>query len=212
VIDWLCDQAIGHNAAVAFFYFDYTAGKEQSPTNVLGAVLKQIVGGLEEIPEGITQAYGDYRKMIDRRGLQLADILKMLQTAASKRPTFICIDGLDECAARYRIQLLDSLNQVLEQSPESRIFLTGRPQIQAEVERCLSGTAMALRITPQRLDIIRYLHRRLDGDPDPELMDSDLAADILKKIPEEISEMWVEAITRKVCVLTDTYLDSFWSR
>jgi len=198
VIDRLDDQAWQHTATVAGLYCDFAAGKEQSPTNMLGAVLKQIVGGREEIPEEIVQAYGDYRRMIDRRGLQLADVLKMLQTAVSKRPIFICIDGLDECAAEYRIQLLDSLNQILQQSPETRIFLTGRPQIQAEVERCLSGTAMALRITPQRPDIIRYLHRRLDGDPDLELMNSDLAADILKKIPEEISKMWVEAITRKV--------------
>jgi len=40
VIDNLCDGAGGRNAAVACFYFDFAAQKEQSSTNVLGAMLK----------------------------------------------------------------------------------------------------------------------------------------------------------------------------
>ncbi|RPA99100.1 hypothetical protein L873DRAFT_1684900 [Choiromyces venosus 120613-1] len=52
VIDSLCDQAEGENVAVACFYFDYAEGKEQTPTRVLGALLKQIVAGSEVIPPG----------------------------------------------------------------------------------------------------------------------------------------------------------------
>ena len=108
---------------------------------------------------------------------------------AGERPTFICIDALDECVAKYRVKLLDSLNQILQKSPGTRMFVTGRPHIQAEVENRLSGRVITIRITPRRLDIISYLHTRLDEDTRPDAMDNSLKADILRKIPEDISEM-----------------------
>ena len=113
----------------------------------------------------------------------------MLQTTVSEKPTFICIDALDECVAGYRVKILDSLNQVLQRSPGARVFVTGRPHIEAEVGRRLSGRGTALRITPRRHDIISYLHSRLDEDTVPDAMDSSLKADILEKIPEDVSEM-----------------------
>ena len=57
VIDELCDQAGGQNSTVACLYFDFTTRKEQSPTNQLGALLKQLVWGLEAIPQEISLVY-----------------------------------------------------------------------------------------------------------------------------------------------------------
>jgi len=48
---------------------------------------------------------------------------------------------------------------------------------------------MTIRITPRRNDIISYLHTRLDEDTRPDAIDSSLKADILRKIPDDISEM-----------------------
>ena len=189
VIDSLCDRARGQEVAVACFYFDFAAQKEQSPASMLGAVLKQIVSGLEKVPRGIAQAYEDQKKVIGGRELQLDDTVRMLQTIASEKPTFICIDALDECVAKYRVKLLDSLNHILQRSPGTRVFVTGRPHIQAEVGSRLPGRAMTIRITPRRHDIINYLHTRLDEDIRPDAMDSSLKADILKKVPDDISEM-----------------------
>ena len=189
MIDRLYDQAREGNATVAYFYFDFAAKKEQSPKNMLGAVLKQVVRGLEEIPEEISLAYHDQKTVFGGRGLRIVDIVRMLQNTASQKPTFICIDALDECVTRYQVELLDSLSQILHCSPGTRIFVTGRPQIQAEVERRLSGRAIAVRITPRRNDIISYLQYRLNEDETPDVMDSSLKADILKRIPDDISEM-----------------------
>ena len=188
VIDRLGDRVGGQEVTVACFYFDFAAQKEQSPASMLGAVLRQVVGGLEEVPREIAQAYQNQKQVIDGRGPQLANIVKMLQNTASIKPTFICIDAIDECVARHRIKILDSLNQILQSSPGTRMFVTGRPHIQAEVGNRLSGRT-ALRITPQKHDIISYLHSRLGEDTMPDAMDSSLKADILKKIPEEVSEM-----------------------
>ena len=46
-------------------------------------------------------------------------------------------------------------------------------------------------VSPRRDDIVTYLHSRLGEDPSPDAMDSALEADILKKIPDDISEMYV---------------------
>ena len=189
VVDSLCDRAGDQEVAVACLYFDFAAQKEQSPASMLGAVLKQIVSGLEKVPKGIAQAYEKQKKVIGGRGPQLDEIVKMLQATADERPTFICIDALDECVAKYRVKLLDSLNQILQRSPGTRVFVTGRPHIQAEVGNRLSGRVITIRITPRKLDIISYLHTRLDEDTRPDAMDNSLKADILRKIPEDISEM-----------------------
>jgi len=193
VIDSLCDQAGGQNATVACFYFDFAAQNEQSPTNILGSILKQLVCGQEEIPEEISQAYEDQKNAIGGRGPRLSDIVKMLQTTSSKRRTFICIDALDECVEGHRFKLLDSLNQILQVSPGTRIFMTRRPHVLPEIRRRLTRRTTSISISPKRDDIIGYLRSKLDEDTNLDAMDSSLKADIMKKIPEDISEMYVEA-------------------
>ena len=185
-MDKLGDRAEGQGVTVAGFYFDYVAQKEQSPANMLGAVLKQIVSGLEEVPEEIVQAYEGQKQVIGGRAPQLAHIVKMLRNTVSAKRTFICIDALDECMAGYRVKILDSLNQVLQSSPGTRMFVTGRPHIEAEVGKRLSGRGAAIRITPQRHDIIGYLHSRLDEDTTPDAMDGNLKADIVRKISKDV--------------------------
>jgi len=189
VIDSLCDQAGGQNVAVACFYFDFAAQKEQPSTSMLGALLKQVVGGLGEVPGEIMKAYEDHKRVIGGRVLRLSDILMMLQNTSSEKHTFICIDALDECAADDRVKLLDSLRQILQKSPGTRIFATGRPHIQDEIERGIPGGVTTIRVTPKRSDVIGYLRARLNEDTNRDAMDGSLEADILRKIPEDISEM-----------------------
>ena len=100
-------------------------------------MLQQIVSRLEKVPKGIAQVYENQKKVIGVRGPQLDDIVKMLQATAGERPIFICIDALDECVARYRVKLLDSVNQILQRSPGTRVLMTGRLHIQAEVGKHL---------------------------------------------------------------------------
>jgi len=191
VVDSLCDQARERGLAVACFYFDFANQKEQSPTSMLGAILKQVVGGLEEMPGEIAQTYEDQGKVIGGRGPQLADIVKMLHITSSKKRTFICVDALDECLVGYRVKVLDSLNQVLQKCPGTRIFITGRPHVQPEIAKRLPGRVRSVSITPRRNDIIGYIRARLDEDMTPDAMDNILEAEIIEKIPDKISKMYV---------------------
>ena len=191
MIDRLCDQAGEQGATVACFYFDFAAQKDQSSASTMGALLKQVVAGLEEVPPEISRAYQEQRKAIGGREPRLSDIVKMLQIASSKEHTFICIDAIDECMPEHRVKLLGSLNEILQKSPSTRIFVTGRPHIQPEIGRRLSGRVKSLSISTKREDIIKYLHSRLEDDTTPDAMNDSLEAEILKKIPEDISEMYV---------------------
>jgi len=193
VIDTLCDQPGQKNITVACFYFDFAARKDQSSTSMLGALLKQVVGGLREVPEEIVKVYEDQKVAIGGRAPRISDIVKMLQTVSSEKRIFICIDALDECAAEHRAKLLGSLDQILQKSPGTRIFMTGRPHILAEIGRRLAGRVTGVTITPRRDDITSYLHNRLGEDTIPDAMNSSLEVDILKKIPDDISEMYVQA-------------------
>jgi len=189
IIDRLCDSAKEQNAAVACFYFDFAAQKEQSPSTVLSSLLKQLVGGLENIPAKIVEAFRDQKKTTGGRRLELGQVVKMLQDISSSRPTFICIDALDECIAEYRSKLLDSLKQILLKSPSTRIFLAGRSHIRDEVEKHLAWRVAAIPITPTKDDIIRFLKAKLKEDTTPEAMDKSLEEDIIKNISETVSEM-----------------------
>jgi len=188
VVDRLCDKAREENIAVACFYVDFAAREEQSPTNMLGSLLKQIVGGSEMIPEEIRETFLDHKKVIGGRGLRVPEIVKMLQTITSLRPTFICVDALDECVEGNQPEVLDSLRQILEKSPNTRIFLTARRHIRGEIERYLGARAAILSIKPSNDDIVGYIRIRLSKDRYRDAMDGSLETEIIESITTTIPE------------------------
>ena len=188
VIDTLCEESVEGKAAVACFYFDFAA-QEQSPAAVLGSVLKQVVRGLDEIPEIIVKAFRDRGKAIGGQMLAVSKIVELLQDISSSRPTFICIDALDECPPGHRIKLLYSLNQILQKSRCARIFMTGRPHIRDEVEKHLGGRAATRSIKPTNNDIITFLRAKLKEDTMPDAMNESLEQEIIQNIPKTVSEM-----------------------
>ena len=128
-------------------------------------------------------------KVIGGRKPGLGEIVEMFLDISSSRPTFICIDALDECLAEYRGNLLDSLKQILHKSPSTRVFLAGRLHVWNEVEKHLAGRVVAVSVTPIKDDIVQFLRARLAEDTTPGAMDESLEEDILKTIPETVSEM-----------------------
>ena len=188
VVDRLCDKVKEQNTAVACFYVDFAAREEQSPINMLGSLLKQIVGGLEKIPDEIRETFQNYKKVIGGRGLRVPEIVEMLQTVTSLQQTYICVDALDECVEMHRPEVLHSLKQILEKSPNTRIFLTGRRHIWGEIDKHLGWRAKILSIKPNYNDIVGYIRMRLSKDTSLDAMDSGLEAEIIKSITENIPE------------------------
>ena len=90
VIDKLCDEAVKGDPTVACFYFEFAAQNEQSPVNMLGSLLRQLVSGQRKIPEAIVEDFRKEKSVIGGRGLQVSGILRMFQAIAATKRTFMC--------------------------------------------------------------------------------------------------------------------------
>jgi len=192
VIDTLCNQAKKSDIAVACFYYDFSAQREQTITNMIGAILKQLVGK-GGISEDIREAFQEGKKEVGGRGLRLADLMGMLKIVIASLPkVFICIDALDEYPPGKLPELLESLRDIVRESPRTRIFLTGRPHVKEAIQRYFCN-AIVIPISPNPDDVRNYLEMRLDRDDDPEAMNYDLRADIVRTILEKMSDMCVGA-------------------
>jgi len=188
VVDSLCDQAVREDVAMVGLYCDFLAQQEQTTINMLGAMLKQLAsrGGISKFER---EAFRKAKKEFGGRGLQLPEMLNILKkTIASLPRLFICIDALDECTPKHRRELIESLREILRVLPGARVFVTGRPHIDDEIVTCFSK-ALRIPLSPTYRDIMSYLERRLDCDTDPNVMDAGLQTDIMKIIPEKVSEM-----------------------
>jgi len=97
---------------------------------------------------------------------------------------------LDESPLKHRQELLRSLRNILRESSSTRLFFTGRPYVRDEVKECFTE-AVTLPISPAADAIRKYLEEKLARDTEPTVMDDQLRADIMKRIPETVPEMQV---------------------
>ena len=204
VIDRLCDQAGDGDVAVAGLYCDFLAQQEQTITNMIGAILKQVTGR-GDIPEDVREAFRKAKREFGGRGLLLADMMGMLRVAlASLSQVFICIDALDECLPKHLPELLESLRDIVRESPRTRIFLTGRPHVEGVIQRYFTK-AVVIPIRPNPDDIRNYLEMKMGRDDEPEAMDNDLRADIVKVILDKMSDMCVAVFGFLILSMMYTY-------
>ena len=178
--------------AVAYVYCDFSTRNMQSTSAVLGSVLRQVAGALAEIPDAVRKAFERAKRQTDGCGLRHPEILDMLtKSLLSLKRGFICIDALDEFPTKQRAQLWSSLKRVIRECPNTRLFLTGRPQIRAEVKDYFPKEADTATIEPTSGDIERYIEDRLERVLDKSTMDEELRADIRRVIPKRVSGMYV---------------------
>jgi len=172
------------------FYCDFRDQREQTTTNIIGAILKQLVVRgkvLKHVQKAFQKAKGE----VGGRGLLLPGMVQLLKQAVATLPrVFICIDALDECFPKHLLDLLASLKDILQESPRARLFVTGRPQVRTEITRHFTGNVM-VPISPKTHDIERYLEKKLEMDTESDAMSDALRADILRVIPQRISGMCV---------------------
>ena len=154
----------------------------------MGAILKQLFAR-DGIPESLRQAFHEGKSVLGGRAMEISALVEILKATIILLPgVFICIDALDECPPKNRPKLLQSLQAIVRASPTTRIFLTGRPHVRAEVRRYFPEAIM-IPVIPTIEDIERYLNMRLGEDTSPSAMDDSLRVEIMKVIPRNISGM-----------------------
>ena len=74
----------------------------QTPENVLGALVKQIVCGLGETPAKIDKAFQKAKGLVGGRGFQAPEALELLKAVLTPLDrAFICTDALDELRGKH---------------------------------------------------------------------------------------------------------------
>jgi len=162
-MDSLCNQGGEENIAVTAFYCDFVSQQQQTTSNIVGAILKQLVGR-GEIAKNIREAFKKAKKEVGGRGPRLPDLVGMLRTTIASLPkVFICLDALDECLPNYLQELLKSLRDIVREFPSTRIFLAGRPPVKEDIQRCFPKMVV-IPISPNTDDIRNYVEMRLERD------------------------------------------------
>jgi len=191
VIDTLSEQACEKNIAVVSLYCDYQAQKDQSAVNMIGSLLKQVALRAVGIVGEIKNAF-DRSRQGGGKSLRLPEMPELfIKTIASLERVCVCIDAIDELLPQHRSEFLWALRQIIQEAPNTRLFLTGRPYIRGELDKHLTKGACTIHIVPDQGDIARYLSQKIDdgNGRDPDLITVNLKNDIIKKILEKTSEM-----------------------
>ena len=191
VIDTLRERARGQNIAVLSLYCDYQIQKDQLVVNMIGGLLKQVALRAATIPSEIKSAF-DESKRGGGQGLRLPEMLKLfIKTIVSIEVVYLCVDAVDEVLRQYRPEFLRVFQQIFQDAPNVRLFLTGRPYIRGELDSRLTKEAYIIHIIADQGDITRYVSQIIEdgNDQDPDLMTEDLKNDIIKTMPEKASGM-----------------------
>ena len=173
---------------------------------MIGSLLRQIALGVVGNVGEIQNAFEKSRHG-GGKGLRLPEMVKLfVNTVCPLDRVYICVDAMDELLPQHRSEFFYALREIIQEAPNTRLFLTGRPYIRGELDKNLTEGAYIIHIVPNQEDIAKYLKRKMDddGDRDPDLMTESLKNDITKIMLERASEMLVGA-TILAILITNRY-------
>jgi len=157
---------------------------------MIGSLLRQVALGAAGVPYEIRSAFRGPGQS-GGKALRLRDMLKLfLYVISSSKRVYICVDAVDELLPQDRSDLLRAFRQMIQEAPNMRLFLTGRPHIRGEVGRHLTEGAYIINVVADKEDVASYLSRKMDDDnaKDPDFMTQNLQNDIMKTMLEKVSE------------------------
>ncbi|RPA89313.1 hypothetical protein L873DRAFT_680148, partial [Choiromyces venosus 120613-1] len=174
----------------SLLYIATTSTKEQTTSNMIGAILKQVVGD-GNIPEDIRKAFEVGKRHLGGVGPQTSELLKMLKAVLAQQPrVVICVDGLDESLPDHHTGLLKALEEIIPELPNVQLFLTARPFILDEIKRYFSDMD-TISVTPSKNDVKILLKTKLEEDTEPDAMDDHLSMQIMETIPKKVPDKFL---------------------
>ncbi|KAI5810770.1 hypothetical protein BZA77DRAFT_347536 [Pyronema omphalodes] len=187
---------------VACLYCDYQNNKIQTPVNMIGVLLKQVILQLNSSrlldADTISTLKGHLNA---QKGINLEEGCRLLgETVKQLQRFYICIDALDECDEGHRetfIQALGKLSSKYSQVHTIRIFFTTRPHIKWEQlmnsnQGIGSLDHICLKARPE--DLSMYIAHEIEHDKNKECMDDELRKGILDTIVTNSDGMYVSNV------------------
>jgi NACHT domain len=201
VVNYLYKRYESHkDIGIAYLYCNFNRRKEQTPDHLLASILKQLLEGLQPMPDSAKQLYELHNRHRTRPTLEeVSNVLHSISKEFTRM--FIIIDALDECqdhdGGRRRF-LSEIFN--LQSHSGSNIFSTSRyiPDIVKEFER-----ATTLEIRANDKDVEKYLKERMWRLSACVSKNPDLKNTITEGIIEAVDGMYVELYATLVNTLAN---------
>jgi hypothetical protein len=194
VIDTLRErlsESVDHSirCCVAYIYCDYRDEVQQTATNMITAILTQMITDSYYVSDDVLQALKKHEKQKIKPDLEEACRWLKLCLQSFER-VYLCIDALDECMEEQRGYFLGSISDVLNHGSNSiRVFVTGRLPIQRLIEYSLPVVPHAVRLEANEEDIRQYISCQFEMDEKRGDMDESFKEEIMEKIVETADGM-----------------------
>ena len=185
-VDHLLKTAQSSSIGVAYLYCNYKAQEEQDTTNLLAAILKQLVQAQPSLMGLVEYLHLQHLKQGTRPSVD--EIFKALQSVLAKfSVVHIVIDALDECrnSDGTRRLFLAKLRE-LQAKTDLRLMITSRliPDVVDEFK-----TALRLEVQASDEDVRRFVASQIDRLPKCIQRDTALQELVQGKIIEAVNGM-----------------------
>jgi hypothetical protein len=180
------------NIGLAYIYCDYRDQAQQTAGNIIGAIARQLLRQLPNLPEEIaTILKKSCNKKEPPELVQKTEVLSIICKLFHR--VFICLDALDECE-----EIPGLLICLRNASSVVHIFSTGRKHVQLTIENYL-GPTPTIHIEAKKSDVQVLVKERIDKDrmKDPSLMNDRLQNHITKKVSASSKGMYVNDYNAK---------------
>ncbi|KAH0563314.1 hypothetical protein GP486_002120 [Trichoglossum hirsutum] len=160
VIDHLRNSFRGENVGICYLYSNYKRSSEQTPVDLVGSMLKQLVHEQNHVSDDLKALYERHRRTSTRPSLE--EVCQLFHAEVRKYSrVFIVNDGLDECVDGTRKTLLLELYK-LQSMTATSLMVTSRyiPTIMQEFEGSLQ-----LEIRASDEDVQTYLYGQMSQLP-----------------------------------------------
>ena len=186
VIDHIRDHRLSYAQGLGYFYFEYANQHVQTPTKLVGSLLRQLSSQAAFFPQPLLHFYQRFRE--DEAHGSTTELLLILKDVCKRfEKSFIVIDALDECQKRYRGEFLHILTEL--NTGTVQIFMTSRPHSQ-DIKQHFKGIEHT-EIVASEADIRSYCQKMIDSnDGTRELMDDKLRIEITDNISKNAQGMY----------------------
>jgi hypothetical protein len=177
-------------ACVACLYCDYRDDKNQTPVNMIGMLLKQVIARLNKsglLPPDTISTLREH--LNEQKSVNLGEACRLLgETVKQLRRFYVCIDVVEECNEEHRgdfIQALANISSKRSQPSIICIFFMARPHINWKdlMKRNPGlGSLDHIPLEAHLEDIRKYVSYKIDNDRNSNCMNDRLRSEILERI------------------------------
>lgn len=167
-VNRICDDSLDRRAAM--FYFDFQESAKQEIEPLLGAILRQLIGAEDRLPQFIITMYQTYKNKGQSPSVRDLEQALSQTLNVSTKETYIVLDALDECPYRAcnssRKQIFQLL-AALVANHDSNLHILATSRDEADIRSMLESIphrTVCLKAAKMDADILKYVRSCLNDE------------------------------------------------